>query len=71
MDSLIQPNRAAKQATPITGQRMQARRAYHTPRLEVLGDIRDLTLGGSPGQGDSGQTNFGPLGLSSENWEFS
>ena len=30
------------------------RRAYAHPRLEVLGDVRDLTLGGSPGIGDSG-----------------
>ncbi len=29
-------------------------RPYATPRLEALGDIRDITLGGSPGQGDSG-----------------
>lgn len=29
------------------------RQSYITPRLELLGDIRDLTLGGSPGQTDS------------------
>jgi hypothetical protein len=29
-------------------------RPYSPPRLEVLGDVRDLTLGGSPGVGDSG-----------------
>lgn len=29
------------------------RSRYVTPRLETLGDIRDLTLGGSPGTGDS------------------
>lgn len=27
---------------------------YETPRLVCLGDVRDLTLGGSPGTGDSG-----------------
>ncbi len=27
---------------------------YSPPRLEVLGDVRDLTLGGTPGLGDSG-----------------
>ncbi len=27
---------------------------YETPRLIVLGDVRDLTLGGSVGSGDSG-----------------
>jgi len=30
------------------------RRPYHSPCLTVLGDVRDLTLGGSPGVGDSG-----------------
>jgi hypothetical protein len=29
------------------------RRPYSTPRFEVLGDVRGLTLGGSPGGGDS------------------
>ncbi len=29
------------------------RRAYHAPRLELLGDLRGLTLGGSPGTADS------------------
>lgn len=34
----------------------EARRLpYITPRLELLGDVRDLTLGGSPGTGDSSQ----------------
>ena len=38
-----------------------SRRAYQRPQLEVLGDIRDLTLGGSPGIGDSGNPgNFKP-----------
>jgi hypothetical protein len=30
------------------------RKPYTTPHLEVFGDIRDVTLGGSPGIGDSG-----------------
>lgn len=30
------------------------REAYETPTLILLGDVRDLTLGGSPGSGDSG-----------------
>ncbi len=30
------------------------RAAYVAPELRVLGDIRDLTLGGSLGTGDSG-----------------
>ena len=31
-----------------------ARAPYMAPRLENLGEIRELTLGGSPGAGDSG-----------------
>ncbi len=31
-----------------------ARRRYRTPVLEPLGDIRDVTLGGSTGVGESG-----------------
>ncbi len=27
---------------------------YEAPTLILLGDVRDLTLGGSPGSGDSG-----------------
>lgn len=30
------------------------RQAYETPLLRLLGDVRQLTLGGSPGSGDSG-----------------
>ena len=30
------------------------RRPYTSPRLAVLGDLRSLTLGGSPGANDSG-----------------
>lgn len=30
------------------------REPYLPPRLQLLGDLRDLTLGGSPGTGDSG-----------------
>lgn len=30
------------------------RRKYRKPRLEKLGDLRTLTLGGSPGLNDSG-----------------
>jgi hypothetical protein len=32
----------------------QNRKLYRKPRLEVLGDLRTLTLGGSPGLNDSG-----------------
>jgi hypothetical protein len=31
-----------------------SREAYQAPALIFLGDVRDLTLGGSPGSGDSG-----------------
>ena len=31
-------------------------KVYHKPYLEKLGDLRTLTLGGSPGTGDSGAT---------------
>jgi len=30
------------------------RKPYEPPALTALGDVRDLTLGGSPGTGDSG-----------------
>ena len=30
------------------------RRPYSSPRLSELGDLRSLTLGGSPGANDSG-----------------
>ena len=33
---------------------VKVRRQYHKPRLEDLGDLRTLTLGGSPGLNDSG-----------------
>jgi hypothetical protein len=35
-------------------QLISAREAYVAPVLTLLGDVRDLTLGGSPGSGDSG-----------------
>jgi len=41
--------------------RRGGRRPYAPPRLEALGDLRTLTLGGSPGLGDSGDPlNFEP-----------
>lgn len=33
-----------------------ARAAYRTPRLTAYGDLRGITLGGSPGATDSGNT---------------
>ncbi|MBI2396987.1 MAG: lasso RiPP family leader peptide-containing protein [Xanthomonadales bacterium] len=35
---------------------VEHRLAYSAPRLVELGELRDLTLGGSPGGGDSGAT---------------
>jgi len=32
-----------------------AKKPYHRPRLVLWGDLRDLTLGPSPGIGESGQ----------------
>lgn len=39
------------------------RRPYTTPLLDVYGNIRALTLGGSLGVGESGTLNKSPLGL--------
>jgi hypothetical protein len=33
---------------------VKPRKPYLKPRLEELGDLRSITLGGSPGAGDSG-----------------
>lgn len=42
-------------------QKEQVRKPYQKPRLEELGDLRAITLGGSPGFGDfSGDINFLP-----------
>ncbi len=38
----------------LTTERSAPRIAYVAPELRELGDIRDLTLGGSLGTGDSG-----------------
>ncbi len=35
-----------------------SRKPYAKPCLVILGDVRDMTLGGSPGAGDSGATDF-------------
>lgn len=39
----------------------RSRRAYEAPRLEVLGDIRALTLGATAGLGDSSPPNTQPF----------
>lgn len=43
----LQPNKTIEQSAVV-------REPYETPALVFLGDVRDLTLGGSPGSGDSG-----------------
>ena len=35
-------------------ERQMNSRVYQKPRLICYGDVRDVTLGGSPGGGDSG-----------------
>ncbi|GAB4546382.1 MAG: hypothetical protein Fur002_21400 [Anaerolineales bacterium] len=42
-----------KAETP-PAQKQESRKPYAKPMLIVLGDMRTLTLGGSPGCGDSG-----------------
>ena len=42
----------------------KSRKPYRKPQLEVLGDLRSLTLGGSPGIGESGgSSRFVRVGL--------
>ena len=42
----------------LVGGDIQPRRRYRKPSLEKLGELRTLTLGGSPGVGDSGAGAF-------------
>jgi hypothetical protein len=44
----------ASQAPRMVVLRSPERRVYVAPAILALGDLRDLTLGGSPGVGDSG-----------------
>lgn len=48
-------------ARPAGRESAPERRPYIAPKLEVLGDIRDLTLGSSPGAGDSTPPNTQPF----------
>jgi hypothetical protein len=45
---------SADRETVPSGDALGARHAYDPPRLSPLGDLRDLTLGGSVGRADSG-----------------
>lgn len=44
----------SNEAQPATSK--QARMPYRSPVLRELGDVRGVTLGGSPGAGESGFT---------------
>jgi hypothetical protein len=48
--------RTANEAGTVV--RHPGRKAYAKPLLLHLGDVRDLTLGGSPGSGDSGGSYY-------------
>lgn len=52
-----------RQSRPAPTPERARREPYVQPRLVRLGDLRSLTLGGSPGFGDSGPsgTQFNPL----------
>lgn len=53
------PRAASKRPRGETaaGTEQSGRRVYHPPVLFRYGDVRGLTLGGSPGTGDSGGPN--------------
>jgi hypothetical protein len=58
----MQPNepKISSRSAPPRGsnaERASPRRLYEPPRVEVLGDVRDITLGGSPGIADSTPPN--------------
>lgn len=47
------------------------RRIYHKPWLEELGDLRSLTLGGSPGVGESSNPfSYKPKGTAPQPGDF-
>ena len=62
MNAHQQPEHEPQQDARTDG--LADRRPYETPRLEVYGNIRELTLGGSPGIGDSGGFPTKPRGFS-------
>jgi hypothetical protein len=43
-------------------QRLNAKRPYHAPRLEILGSLRSATRGTGPVNGDGGQNMMAPPG---------
>lgn len=56
MDTTQGPCTVSSTRTPEP--QAMGRRAYRTPKLTVFGDIRGITLGGSPGISDSGMNNM-------------
>ena len=44
------------------GSEPRGRKPYRPPRLEVFGDVRDVTLGSTPGGAESGPIPFRPVG---------
>jgi hypothetical protein len=54
MSSFYQVSSATSQ--PPLGGAENRRKPYRKPQLEELGDLRTLTLGGSPGLNDSGSS---------------
>jgi len=44
-------------STIVSADAADSRKIYLVPTLKCLGDVRDLTLGGSVGTGDSGDPN--------------
>ncbi|MCB1609619.1 MAG: lasso RiPP family leader peptide-containing protein [Xanthomonadales bacterium] len=44
----------SKQPESVVDAELRQPRVYQPPKLVALGDVRDLTLGGSAGTGDSG-----------------
>lgn len=56
-NNLSRPGSARPQRETAAGSEQTARRAYQPPALTRYGDVRGLTLGGSPGTGDSGGPN--------------
>jgi hypothetical protein len=42
----------------IMDEQGKPRKPYRKPQLQVLGDLRTLTLGGSPGIGESGAGGY-------------
>ena len=58
----MKDEQAQAKASSKTAVKSEPARRYLPPRVEPLGDVRDLTFGGSPGVGDSGPPNTKVIG---------